>query len=525
MNPSDIRLLGKITGAAILVAALFLFLGCAADLQYTQMSYDDQKNYDDIQYIASKQERKEFLGLHPTQRQAFLDEFWKRRDPTPDTTVNEFKIEHYRRIAYANKYYGTSAYPGWKTDRGWSYIKFGPPDQIDRKPAGDINPSGGWLSNPYEVWSYDSAPGLRINTQFTFVDKYFTGVYERVSGLTGVSNDPKSSAVADMNPNKTKRADRGGDSADSDLSNSNQISTSRSGSSYDYMHERFKAEEQKKFIDQVEEETAGKMTVSKEIPIFVQSSKFLADSGHLFVQFDYQIPYTDLKFLDMPDGKFRATLYVGTELQRDNTSYMVGQVQKDINLDNKEDTVNPNSYFKYSTGGIVQPGEYILRVSLRDPLSGRVAYHSEMVSVNPVGNNFGISSCELATEIAKIPQDAADSFRKYDWRVVPNPMGIYSAGSNLGIYYEIYNLTLNQDKRHEYFVDYLIYPKDKRANTLIHEKFRNIGPEGAIHTIQAYTPKLENDKFPPGNYVIEINITDIIAKTESMQIKEFKVVG
>ena len=61
------------------------------------------------------------------EREQFIEQFWLRRDPTPDIAENEFKEEHYRRIAYANEHFA-SGIPGWKTDRGRIYITFGPPD-------------------------------------------------------------------------------------------------------------------------------------------------------------------------------------------------------------------------------------------------------------------------------------------------------------------------------------------------------------------------------------------------------------
>ena len=69
------------------------------------------------------------------EREQFIEQFWLRRDPTPDTAENEFKEEHYRRIAYANERYA-SGIPGWKTDRGRIYITFGPPDENESHPFG-----------------------------------------------------------------------------------------------------------------------------------------------------------------------------------------------------------------------------------------------------------------------------------------------------------------------------------------------------------------------------------------------------
>ncbi len=101
---------------------------------------------EDVVYIITDEERKSFHQLNTDEeREQFIEQFWLRRDPTPDTAENEYKEEHYRRIAYANDHYA-SGIPGWKTDRGRIYITFGPPDEIES------HPSGG---------SYESAHGRR----------------------------------------------------------------------------------------------------------------------------------------------------------------------------------------------------------------------------------------------------------------------------------------------------------------------------------------------------------------------------
>ena len=90
----------------------------------------------DVAYIIAPYEREEFLKLtNDKDRDRFIVNFWERRDPTPDTTENEFKEEHYRRIAYSNFHFADTL-PGWKTDRGRVYIVFGPVREMSALPAG-----------------------------------------------------------------------------------------------------------------------------------------------------------------------------------------------------------------------------------------------------------------------------------------------------------------------------------------------------------------------------------------------------
>jgi GWxTD domain-containing protein len=91
---------------------------------------------EDVVYIITPEERSAFLHLSTNEeREQFIEQFWQRRNPDPDSPENTFKEEHYRRIAYANEHY-SSGIPGWRTDRGRIYIIWGPPDSSDEHPTG-----------------------------------------------------------------------------------------------------------------------------------------------------------------------------------------------------------------------------------------------------------------------------------------------------------------------------------------------------------------------------------------------------
>ena len=116
------------------------------------------------------------------EREQFIEQFWLRRDPTPDTVENEFKEEHYRRIAYANEHYA-SGIPGWKTDRGRIYITYGPADEIESHPSGGTyerppEEGGGETSTfPFEQWRYRYIEGVGTNIIIEFVDPTMSGEY------------------------------------------------------------------------------------------------------------------------------------------------------------------------------------------------------------------------------------------------------------------------------------------------------------------------------------------------------------
>jgi GWxTD domain-containing protein len=144
----------------------------------------------DVAYIISDEERKAFKTLgNDEERDAFIENFWLRRNPNPDSPENEFREEHYRRIAYANEHFAAGK-PGWKTDRGHIYIAYGPPDTIDAHPSGGsyqrpMEEGGGNTSTfPFEVWNYRYIEGIGENITLEFVDTCQCGDYHFTTDKT-----------------------------------------------------------------------------------------------------------------------------------------------------------------------------------------------------------------------------------------------------------------------------------------------------------------------------------------------------
>ena len=164
-----------------------------------------ERYYKQIRYIASEKELDTYKSLGPEEKASFILDFWRERDPTPGTPRNEFAEEHFRRIQYANdRFVALGAMgidQGMDTDQGRVYIKFGPPDDIERElnpgsRGGDIGigdpdgaetlfRSGGssglgstsdFGDKPYEVWTYHRLGGYI----FIFRDRRSMGVYELV---------------------------------------------------------------------------------------------------------------------------------------------------------------------------------------------------------------------------------------------------------------------------------------------------------------------------------------------------------
>src|SRR5438034_1546403 len=137
----------------------------------------------DVTYIITDDERKAFKKLETDEeRERFIEDFWRRRDPDPDTDENEYREEYYERIAYANEHFA-SGIPGWKTDRGRIYIMYGKPDEKDSHPAGgpyEREPTEGGGSTttyPFERWFYRYLPGIGSGIEIEFVDPTGSGEY------------------------------------------------------------------------------------------------------------------------------------------------------------------------------------------------------------------------------------------------------------------------------------------------------------------------------------------------------------
>lgn len=172
---------------------------------------------EDVRYIITPEERKAFVQMATDEeRENFIESFWMRRDPTPDSMENEYKEEHYRRIAYANDRYA-SGIPGWKTDRGRIYIAYGPADEIESHPSGGqyqrpYDEGGGFTSTyPFEIWRYRWIEGIGSDILLEFVDPTMTGEYRLTmdpSEKDALLNVPGAGLTLSEQMGLTTKADR-----------------------------------------------------------------------------------------------------------------------------------------------------------------------------------------------------------------------------------------------------------------------------------------------------------------------------
>jgi GWxTD domain-containing protein len=128
-----------------------------------KLNPEDAAFFSQVQYIITNDERKIFLELPESERAAFQAEFWKRRDPDPDTAENEYRIEYFLRVERATSLFHGEGRAGWLTDRGRIFILFGPPSERMTYPMD----AGGFCR---EVWYYGNFPVI-------FVDEHCSGSF------------------------------------------------------------------------------------------------------------------------------------------------------------------------------------------------------------------------------------------------------------------------------------------------------------------------------------------------------------
>ncbi|MFC2158562.1 GWxTD domain-containing protein [Acidobacteriota bacterium] len=149
----------------------FLLSSCAMYQLERNLDPDSKEFLSEVRYTIKKQERKIFLNLPPSERPGFMEEFWQKRDPNPDTEENEFKDQYYGRIEEANRLFKQGSTPGWLQDRGMVYITLGQPTNRETYPRG-MHQHG----FPTEIWYYGFFPVV-------FVDENWSGNY-RMNALS-----------------------------------------------------------------------------------------------------------------------------------------------------------------------------------------------------------------------------------------------------------------------------------------------------------------------------------------------------
>jgi len=486
---------------------------------------------EDVTYIISPEERQAFLQLETNEeREQFIEQFWLRRSSNPDLPDNDFKEEHYRRIAYANEHFA-SGIPGWKTDRGRMYIMWGPADEVESHPTGGtydrpMEEGGGSTSTyPWETWRYRYMEGIGENVIWEFVDPSGSGEYRLTmdpsekDALLHVPGAGLSLMESMGMASKTDRFTRS-DGTNLPRSMGGEPSSMNEFNRLEQYSKAFRPP-QVKYKDLEALVTAR---IVRDQVHFAYRTDFLkVTNDTVLVPVTVQIPNNQLSF-DSKDGVHSATLNIFGRV-----STLTGRVVQTF-----EDPVSrdfPDSLFQrslklqsiYQKAVPLRPGLYRLDIVIKDVKSGNVGVINTRLQVPRYGDEtLEASSLILADQLEHVPakQIGTGQFVLGSSKVRPKLDGEFASDIKLGIYMQVYNLKPDE-KTHKSSATFQYTVKKGNEQVM---QFKETSDEmkqtGEQVTIERLLPLAT---LVPGKYSIEVVATDTLANKTVTKIAEFTV--
>jgi GWxTD domain-containing protein len=401
----------------------------------------------DVTYIITDEERKAFKKLATDdERERFIEEFWRRRDPDPDTDENEFKEEYYERIAYANEHF-TSGIPGWKTDRGRIWIMYGKPDERETHPMGGSydRPSyeggGSTTTYPFEVWFYRYLAGVGSGVEIEFVDPTGSGEYR-------IARNPNEKDALLMVPGAgltlseqlglSNKADR--------ISGIGGIGNSQYQREQDSPFSRLQLladlsrPPQVKFNDLA---TAVNTGVVEENPLNfdLRIDFFRQSDERVITAFTIQSENKDLVFTDS-GGLQQARMHIFARITS-VAGRRVGIFEDPVitTATAQELSEARDRKSAYQKAVPLAPGTYKVDVIVRDTTSGATGLKQLGFTVPKYDQEkLSTSTMILAAKLESLAdQPAVGQFVIGTTKVIPNVSGIYKRGQPVGVYLKIYN--------------------------------------------------------------------------------------
>jgi GWxTD domain-containing protein len=486
---------------------------------------------EDVIYIISPEERQAFLQLETNEeREQFIEQFWLRRSSNPDLPENDFKEEHYRRIAYTNEHYA-SGIPGWKTDRGRMYIMWGPADEIESHPTGGTydrpmeEGGGSTTTYPWESWRYRYMEGIGENVIWEFVDPSGSGEYHLTmdpSEKDALLHVPGAglSLLEQMGmASKTDRFTR---------SDGTNLPTTLGGTPSS-MNEFNRLEQYSKAFKPPE-------VKFKDLEAIV-TARIVRDQMHFTWRTDYlkvtndtvlvpvtvQVPNNQLSF-DSKEGVHSATLNVFGRV-----STLTGRVVQTF-----EDPVSrdfPDSLFQqslklqsiYQKAIPLRPGLYRLDIVIKDVKSGNVGVVNSRLQVPRYEDDkLEASSLILADQLEHVPakQIGSGQFVLGSSKVRPKLDGDFTSNEKMGIYMQVYNLKPD-DKTHKSSAtfQYTVKKGDQQVMQFkeTSEEMKQTGDQVTIERLLPLTT------LAPGKYLLEVVATDTLSNKTISKTAEFTV--
>ena len=475
---------------------------------------------EDVTYIITDEERSAFMRLQTDEeREQFIENFWLRRDPSPDTVENEFREEHYRRIAYANEHFA-SGIPGWKTDRGRIYITYGPPDEIDDHSSGGSyerppEEGGGETSTyPFQQWRYRWIDGVGTNVIIEFVDPTMSGEFH-------MTMDPseKDALLYVPNAGLTVLEQMGISDKTQRFNNTDGTHLAEPmGGLPESMNEFTRLEQfvnlQKppkiKFTD-LEAKVDSRITYDV-LPMKVRVDFFPVTDASVMTYVSVQFDQKDLQ-LKTKDGVSSANIHLFGEF-RTIAGKIVQSFEQDMVIDGGPTQFRSDWLQRKSIGQKIvplKPGVYRLDVVCKDQTSGFANNYSRTVTVPRLDpDTLSTSTLILADDIESVPMRSIGTgqFVIGDTKVRPRIGEIFRRDEPLGIYMKVYNFGVDeQTRKPQGSVEYEVV-RTGTADPIV-ATTEDIGKipdaSGSQVTIQK---RLRLEQFAPGSYTLRIKITD-----------------
>jgi GWxTD domain-containing protein len=485
---------------------------------------------EDVVWIITDEERAAFKQLsNDEERDNFIEAFWQRRDPTPDTEENEYKEEHYQRIAYANEHFAAGV-PGWKTDRGRMYIVFGKPDEIESHPSGGsyerpMEEGGGETSTfPFEDWRYRYLEGIGQEVIIEFVDTCMCGEYHMTmdrsekdallmtpnAGLTMYEQMGMASKAQRFSGSGIERLGLGPDSS--------QLQTKE----FDRLEQfaKLQAAPKVKFTD-LEEEVNSKMILNP-MPFDVRADFVKVTSDTVLVPIAIQMKNRDITFVNK-DGVQRGTVNIFARLTT-LTGKVVQTFEDTVQVDVPAELLprTAENSELYTKALPLRPGLYKLYVAVKDVNGDRKGIWSRSIKVPEFSDDkLSTSSLVVADVMEPVPTKDIGTGNfvigttKVRPRVAPadGKPALFKRDKDpkLNFWMQVYNLGVDE-KTHkpsatfEYDITNLATNKQVIQKTETTDSMGNIGEQVTLQK------SIVAANLQPGTYKIEIKVNDNISK-------------
>ncbi len=466
---------------------------------------------EEVALIITDAERDAFMKLKTDdEREQFILEFWRHRDPDPDTEENEFREEHFERIAYANEHFA-SGKPGRLTDRGRIYIKFGKPDQIESHPTGGSyqrlpHEGGGSTSTyPFERWFYRYLPGIRSGVEIEFVDPSGSGEYRMARNFNkkdALLHVPGAGLTTGELIGTETRADR--------------------IAGYTYRREQdspFAISELFSDLERAPEFKRsyfpGALTDTPNIDdnslsFEVRADYFRQSDNQVLTALTIQADNKDLVFQDS-GGLQTARLNIFGRVTT-IAARRVGMFEDSVTTTSTREELTESKEKKsaYAKAFILQPGRYRVDVMVRDVVSGATGVRHlglQVPAFEP--GKLATSSVVLAAKLEDMRErPAAGPFVIGSTKVIPNLSGSFRRGQPLGIYLQVYNAGIDQTTlRPSVDVEYALFRDGKEVGRQT-EDWSDLNDSGRRLTLARL---ISTKDLAPGNYEIAIRIKDYVS--------------